>query len=63
MTIEKSILGIVPGLQATSLVAANIPKNFGMKKAKPMKMVKLGMTNIVGVGLIGATAGMINKIA
>ena len=66
MTIEKSVLGIVPGLQATALVGHNIGaiKNFGTKKSKfgIKKMVGLGATNIVGVGLIGATASEINKL-
>ena len=66
MSMEKSILGIVPGLQATALVGANLGavKNFGTKKSNfgIKKMTKLGVTNIVGVGLIGATAGMINKL-
>ena len=64
MTTTTSILGIVPGLQATALVGANL-KSFDVKKSKDMglkKMTKLGVTNIVGVGLIGATAGMINKL-
>ena len=61
----SSILGIVPGLMATSLVAQNIPKNFGVKKSKGMsikRMTKLGVGNIVGVGLIGATSSSINSI-
>lgn len=65
MTTTSSVLGIVPGLMATSLVGHNIPKNFDMKKSKPMsikKMTKLGVGNIVGVGLIGATASSINSI-
>jgi len=64
MTTTTSILGIVPGLMATSLVAQNIPK-FKMKPSKDMgmkKMVKLGMTNLVGVGMIGATSSVINKL-
>ena len=66
MTLTTSVLGIVPGLQATALVGANLGalKNFGTAKPKTStkKMIKLGVTNIVGVGLIGATAGMINKL-
>jgi len=61
----KAIAGIVPGLMATSLVVANIPKKFPVKPAKDMgmkRMVKLGMKNIVGIGLIGATAGMVNEL-
>ena len=66
MTTTTSILGIVPGLQATALVGANLGavKNFGTKKSKfgIKKMTKLGITNIVGVGLIGATASSINSL-
>ena len=64
MTTTSSVLGVVPGLMATSLVAHNIPK-FSMKPSKDMgmkKISKLGMTNLVGIGLIGATASVINKI-
>ena len=60
----KTVLGIVPGLQATALVGANL-KSFDMKKSKQMslkKITKLGVKNIVGVGLIGATAGMVNDL-
>jgi len=66
----KTVLGIVPGLQATALVAANIPKSedFLPKKGKKKKngtkkMVSLGVKNLVGIGLIGPTAGMINKLS
>ena len=64
MTFEKSVLGIVPGLQATSLLAHNIPKNFNLKKTKisPNKFVSLGMTNLVGIGMIKPTASMINTL-
>ena len=58
----NNILRIVPGLMATSLVVENIPKKFPMKSQKGMgikKITKLGMKNIVGVGLIKATASAI----
>ena len=68
MSTAKTILGIVPGLQATALVAANIPDSadFRPKKGKKngtKKMVGLGVKNLVGIGLIGATAGMVNKMS
>ena len=69
MSTAKTILGIVPGLQATALVAANIPDNFDLKPSKKKqkngtkKMVGLGVKNIVGIGLIGATASMVNKMS
>ena len=59
MTIEKSVLSIVPGLQATALVGKNIKL---MKKPTTKNYVKTGVTNILGVGLIGATASQINKL-
>jgi hypothetical protein len=86
MSMEKSILGIVPGLQATALVAENIPKNIcptpgkkirskGMGRGlaigrgrgpigrmKQPNMVRQGVRNLVGIGLIGATAAEINKL-
>ena len=65
MTTAATIAGIVPGLMATSLVAQNIPKNFDMKHSKDMgmkRMVKLGMGNILGVGMIGATSSIVNKL-
>ena len=67
MTTEGSIMGIVPGLQATALVGENLKLlNIGKKgkapKITPKKIIKVGVTNIVGVGLIKATAGMINTL-
>jgi len=67
MTIEGSIMGIVPGLQATALVGENLKLlNIGKKgkspKITPKKIIKVGVTNIVGAGLIGVTAGMISKL-
>ena len=59
MTIEKSVLSIVPGLQATALVGKNLKL---MKKPTTKNFVKTGVTNIVGVGLIKATAGEIIKL-
>lgn len=61
----KKILGIVPGLQATSLVVANIPKKFPMKPSGNMKLkpvLRRGITNLVGVPLIKATSESINKL-
>ena len=69
MSTAKTILGIVPGLQATALVAANIPDNFDLKPSKKKqknatkKMVKRGVHTIVGIGLMGPTASMINSMS
>jgi len=69
MTMEKDILGIVPGLQATALVGENLKLvNFNFnKKGKGHKnmsknLIKTGVTNMVGIGMIGATSSMINKL-
>ena len=59
MTIEKSILGIVPGLQATALVGHNLKL---LKKPTSKKLVKTAVTNFLGIELIGATATQINKL-
>ena len=59
MTIEKSVMGIVPGLQATALLGENIKL---VKNPSPKKFLKTATTNFIGIGMIGATAGMINKL-
>ena len=63
--VAKAILGIVPGLQAVSLVAYNMPKKFNMKQSKDMGMkriVRKGVGTLVGVALIKPTASMINAL-
>ena len=71
MTLEKNVLSIVPGLQATALVGYNLKnlqkfdmkskKDLGMKK--PIKnIVKTGVVTIAGIALIKPTAEMINKL-
>ena len=65
MTLARSILGIVPGLQATSLVVHNIPKDFKMKSSKKMDMkgpIKRFAGTIVGIGLMKPTAKIINAM-
>jgi len=67
MSMEKNILGIVPGLQATALVAENLkmfkmPKKGKPAKLGPKKIIKTGVTNLLGIGLIGPTASMINAM-
>ena len=62
----RAIAGIIPGLQAVSLVAYNMPdKNaFSLKPGKkPMKrMVRKGVGTLVGLSFIGPTAQMVNTI-
>jgi hypothetical protein len=63
-------LGIVPGLQATTLVAANAKMAQKMlepkKTMKPIKMsgniLKMGALNLIGVGLIKPTSKLINSL-
>lgn len=69
MSTAKSILGIVPGLQATALVGENLKlfKPAKKTKLKGKKMpkndfMKTGVKNIVGIGLIGASSSMINTL-
>lgn len=72
MSTAKTILGIVPGLQATSILAMNLKNvndNFKLKPAKklnlkkPVKnMVKTGVGTMIGIGLISPTASMINAL-
>ena len=68
MSTTKSILGIIPGLQATALVSHNlklIPK-VPTKKVEPRKQikkfVKTGVGTIVGINLIKPTAKLINAL-
>lgn len=68
MSTTKSILGIVPGLQATALVGENL-KLFNVKKTKlkskkmpKNEFVKTGVKNLIGIGMIGATSKMINDL-
>ena len=66
MTTATAILGVVPGLQATALLGHNIkfvkqsmnPK----KRMSPKKIVKVGVTNLVGISLMKPTASMINAL-
>jgi len=69
MSTAKNILGIIPGLQAVSLVAMNVPKKFSVKPSKKMGMkrqtksiVKKGVGTMIGIGLITPTSAMINAI-
>ena len=70
MSTAKSVLGIVPGLQATALLAHNIGAlDFGLDPKKRKKdnhikrITKLGVTNLIAIPLIGVTAGQINALS
>lgn len=62
MSITHSILGIVPGLQATAVVGrglALVPKKFGGRVKSPKKMIT-GFTDIIiGTTLIKPTASIV----
>ena len=61
----NEILNIIPGLQSTAMLGSTMGSmGFGKKKPKsPMKGFMKGTVNaMVGVPLIGATAGMIGKL-
>ena len=65
----KNILKIVPGLQATSILARNIPKNFKMKPLKKIEMkkstkniIKIGALSLIGIALIKPTSKLINDL-
>lgn len=61
---EKQILGIIPGLQATALVGTNVKMAKDMfKSKKPLKpMMKGFATTSVGIGLMGTTSKMIGDL-
>lgn len=64
MSTAKSILGVVPGLQAASILAMNMPKkNMFKKQKKPMKnIIKTGIGTMVGISFIKPTSEMINAM-
>lgn len=70
MSTAKSIAGMVPGLQAVSLVGYNIgeldfdvkPRKGRKKRNHVKKIVRMGVTNLVAIPLIGTTSGMVNQI-
>ena len=70
MSTASSIVGIVPGLMATSLVAHNIgeaqyglsPKKGKKKKDAGKRMVKLGVTNLMAIPMIGIVSGQANLV-
>ena len=56
-----NITGIIPGMMGAALVADNMSMFGHGRKKKKRSLVNQGMRNMVGIGLIGATAGMIPK--
>ena len=69
----KGMLGTAVGIGAAGLALHSLKllpkvkpgKKKGTFKVKPVsnkKLLKAGVTTIVGIGLLGATAGMVNKL-
>ena len=66
MSTASAILGIVPGLQATALVGHNL-RNVDYylkprKRIRSRRMIRTGVTNLMAIPLIGASAHQINLI-
>lgn len=51
----KTIAGLIPTMQSVALVGENLKET---KKKKP-NLVKMGVNNIVGISLIGATSKLV----
>jgi len=72
MSAAKNIAGVIPGVMALGLVGEvmkNIPsekdlgkKGLNKKGFEPNKQIKSSMKILVGVPLIGAVAGQVNKL-
>ena len=68
MSTAKSVAGIIPGVMSIGLLGRTLKylptdkELSGKAKPKPMKPVKMFTEIMIGVPLIGATAGMINKL-
>ncbi len=66
----KTVMGIVPGVMSLGLLGESMKmlpskKEWEGKKKKspsPKKMIKGFTTIMIGIPLIGATAGMVNKL-
>ncbi len=66
----KAIAGIIPGVMAAGLLAHNVKElEFGLnpKKGKKKvnhtkKIVKLGVTNLIAIPIIGAVGGLTNAL-
>ena len=70
MSITKSIAGIVPGLQATALVGANLkgmdyylsPRKGKKKRHMAGGMMKMGVTNMMAIPMIGVSSQLVNTL-
>lgn len=57
----KSIMGVIPSIQATSLVSENL-KALDKKKVNTKDILGLGIKNIVGTSLIKTEADLISTL-
>lgn len=57
----KSMLGLTTGLQATGLAMSNLPGGTRKRKRKGRRngLIGQGVTNIAGIGMIGAQSDII----
>ena len=55
-SLAQTMGGTAVGLMGVGLVGENL-RYLNKKKKKKGDMIRLGVTNLVGVGLIGAAAG------
>ena len=68
MSTVKAVAGVIPGVMAVGLLGRTLKylptdkELKGQTKIKPMKTVKMFTEIAIGVPLIGATAGMVNKL-
>jgi len=58
MTAAGNVAGLIPTMMGVGLVSDNLKTVSSKKKLKTKDMVNMGVKNIVGVSLIGATAGL-----
>ena len=56
----KSIMGVIPSIQATSLVSENL--KVATKKKSTKEILGLGIKNIVGTSLIKTEADLISTL-
>ncbi len=67
MSTAKTIAGVIPGVMSLGLVGESLKmlpteKDIKTENISPKKMIKGATTMLVGIPLIGATAGMVNKL-
>ena len=65
MTLAKNVLGIVPGVMALGLVSESgkTVKDIGKgKKSSSKKLVKLGITSLVAIPMIGEVSKQVNLL-